>query len=76
MFTNALCFIEKKSCSESLILYIFRLILNIAFMLLAYVTPKLIKKDGVINIPVYYNVILAVLILLQQVSYFYYCNYS
>uniref|UniRef100_A0A2S2QEU1 Acetyl-coenzyme A transporter 1 n=1 Tax=Sipha flava TaxID=143950 RepID=A0A2S2QEU1_9HEMI len=45
----------------------YRLLLNLAFILFVYVTKKIVKNNGVIEIPVYYYVLLAILTLLQQV---------
>ncbi|XP_025194188.1 acetyl-coenzyme A transporter 1-like isoform X2 [Melanaphis sacchari] len=44
-----------------------KLIWNLAFVMLIYYTPKLIKTDGVINIPSYYYVILVIILLIQEI---------
>lgn len=54
----------------------FRLLWNIAFIMLIYYTPKLININGQINIPIYYYVILVIILSIQEVSYFLRLSYN
>lgn len=42
--------------------------MNIAYALIIYYTPEMISINGVTNVPMYYYVILILLILVRQVS--------
>ncbi|XP_060866175.1 acetyl-coenzyme A transporter 1-like isoform X1 [Metopolophium dirhodum] len=44
-----------------------KLLWNIAFIMLIYYTPKLIKINGAINIPIYYYVILVIILSIQEI---------
>jgi len=59
-----------------LIVRFFRLIWNIAFIMIIYYTLKLIKINSVINISIYYYVILIVILSIQEVSYFLRLSYK
>lgn len=47
----------------------FRLFWNLAFIMLIYYTPSIIRVRNEINIPMYYYVILMLIFAIQEVSF-------
>lgn len=45
----------------------FRLLWSLVYAALVYYTPVLIKKDGVINVPIYYYILLGFIFTAREV---------